>query len=79
MLLGAGADVRHRNNAGDTPLHFLVNVTQCRRLLEAEMAQLAKALLAAGAEREARDGQGKTARALAQEQGLALLAQALAA
>jgi ankyrin repeat protein len=65
MVIEAGADLQHRDNEDNTALHFLVKVLKSRRLLEAEMVELAQTLLDAGVERDAKDGEGKTALELA--------------
>ena len=77
LILGAGADLNHRDEAGEPVLCFLVKRQQLRKLNEANMARLARTLLNAGADPDARNRAGETARELALGQGAEDLAAAL--
>jgi len=74
LLLRAGANVHHRNAAGEPALPYLVLGLRMRQLKERDMIPIAEKLLAAGAEPAALSAKGHTAQELARLHGYPLLA-----
>jgi hypothetical protein len=77
LLLRAGANVHHRDAAGDPVLPYLVLRLEMRRLDERGMIPIAERLLAADADPAARSASGHTAQELARLHRYSLLAGVL--
>jgi uncharacterized protein len=76
-VLAANANVHHTDKSGNEPLNFLVKVLKNRKLNEAEMAELARMLIEAGANRESKDYSGLTPLAIANHEKFTLIASIL--
>jgi len=76
-VLAANANVQHKDKSGNEPLNFLVKVLKNRKLEEAEMAELARMLIEAGANRESKDYSGLTPSDIANHEKFALIASIL--
>jgi ankyrin repeat protein len=70
LLLELGANIRHRNAAGEVAAAFLVQRTHLRLLSEEEMLPILQTLLSAGADPRATSKSGQSAYDLAREYDL---------
>jgi ankyrin repeat protein len=78
MVIAAGADVYHRDDNGNTALHCLVKGDGAGHASsKEEEVEILRILLDAGVERDARDGEGKTAVEWALEKGKSWLTSLL--
>ena len=73
IIIEAGADTEHTNTDGEKPIHFIITVAKRVDYFEKELYNLLITLIASGANKEAKNSQGKTAFELAKENNFNLL------